>query len=221
MSNKNEIGLEEAYAVETPQDNVRLYGEWAETYDSDIIACKGYVYHVRVVELLAEHISEISGAVLDVGCGTGAVGVALQDKGIGIVDGIDISPAMLAESANKKTEAGIPVYRDLIQADLTKAIAIPDSHYGGLISSGTFTHGHLGPESLDELWRVAAPGAICVIGINAGHYDLMGFGEKFAADVAAGVISSPEFSEVDIYATAAGDADLSSDSARVAVCKAR
>jgi len=219
LTNKSEIDLEQAYSVETPEDNVQLYGDWAATYDSDFVASKGYVYHLHVVDQLAQHIAEINGAVLDVGCGTGVVGVALQEKGIGVIDGIDISPAMLAESANKKTAAGNAVYRQLIRADLTKSIAIPDNHYGGLISSGTFTHGHLGPEALSELWRVAAPGAVCVIGINARHYDLMGFGEKFAADVANGNITSPEFSEIEIYATAAGDADHGNDTALVAVCK--
>ena len=47
---------------------------------------------------------------------------------------------------------------------------------------------------------MAAPGAICAIGINASHYDLLGFGEKFAADCASGRISDPEFHEVEIYA---------------------
>jgi hypothetical protein len=80
-----------------------------------------------------------------------------------------------------------------------------------LISAGTFTHGHVGPEALDELWRVAAPGAVCVIGINAAHYESAGFGEKLAADAA------PETVEVTIYSAAAGSSDHADDKASVVI----
>jgi len=43
---------------------------------------------------------------------------------------------------------------------------IPDSAYGG-ISVGTFTHGHVGPEAIDELLRVAGPGTLFAMGSNA------------------------------------------------------
>ena len=219
MNDKRDINLDQAYAVETPDDNIRLYRDWAESYDSAFVAEKGYVYHLRVAELLVRHSSEINGAVLDVGCGTGIVGVALKNGGIQVVDGIDISPEMIAVSRRKTTETGVAVYRNLIEADLTMPVDIPDNSYAGVISAGTFTHGHLGPESLDELWRVAAPGAVCVIGINAKHYDLMGFGEKMAADVDNRTITSPEFAEVAIYSTASDDTDHGDNSALIVVCK--
>ena len=124
---------------------------------------------------------------------------------------------MLVQSRNKMTAAGEPVYNKLIEADLTSRINIEDNSYGALISSGTFTIGHLGPESLDELWRVAAPGALCVIGVNSKYYDPLGFGEKFAADVTNGTVTDPEFAEVDMYAAGASDHEHSNDTALVAI----
>ena len=219
MSKKREISIDDAYAVETPADNIRLYGEWADTYDSDFVESEGYVYHLRVAELLVRQRSLINGAVLDVGCGTGNVGVSLRDGGIEVVDGIDISLQMLAECSKKKTRDKIPAYRKLMQADLTKTLNIPDSQYAGLVSAGTFTHGHLGPDSLDELWRVAAPGAHCAIGVRSTHYVSMGFGEKLSADVVNGTITKPELIEVDIYSVQTGNFEHASDKALIVVCQ--
>ena len=219
MSKKRKISVDDAYAVETPADNVRLYADWADTYDSDFVASKGYVYQLRVTEILVRERSLINGAVLDVGCGTGTVGVSLRDGGIEVVDGIDISPQMLAECSKKKTSDETPAYRKLMQADLTKTLNIPDSQYAGLVSAGTFTHGHLGPGVLDELWRLAAPSALCVIGINLRHYESMGFGEKLSADVVNGTITKPELIEVDIYSAQSGNLEHASDKALIVVCQ--
>jgi SAM-dependent methyltransferase len=219
VSKKRKISVDDAYAVETPADNVRLYADWADTYDSDFVASKGYVYHLRVAEILVRERSLINGAVLDVGCGTGTVGVSLRDGGIEVVDGIDISPQMLAECSKKKTSDETPAYRKLMQADLTKPLNIPDSQYAGLVSAGAFTHGHLGPGVLDELWRLAAPSALCAIGINSRHYELMGFGERLSADVVNGTITKPELIEVDIYSVQSGNIEHASDKALIVVCQ--
>jgi len=222
MNNKREFSVEDAYALETPADNLLLYAEWAGSYDEDFVESQSYVCHLRVAEVLLQHAGIVDGAVLDVGCGTGVVGVALSDGGIATIDGIDISPAMLEQSRNKKNKSGKPVYRNLIEADLTRRIALDDDCYAALVSSGTFTHGHLGPESLDELWRVAAPGAWCAIGINSRHYDLMGFGQKFAEDTANGTIADAEFAEVDMYSPEAReskDNPHAADTALIAVCR--
>jgi SAM-dependent methyltransferase len=81
----------------------------------------------------------INGPVLDVGCGTGMVGTCLRQAGVDLVDGADISLPMLAEAGNKKTVDGDPVYRNLIPADLTRSIDIPDNQYAALVSAGTIT----------------------------------------------------------------------------------
>ncbi len=219
MSKKRKLNVDDAYALETPADSVRLYREWADTYEMDFVASSGYVVYLRVAELMIRRRSQINGPVLDVGCGTGIVGASLRAGGIEVIDGIDISPPMLAEAANKKTEGGSPVYRDLIAADLTKTLDIPDNKYAGLISAGTFTHGHLGPDSLDELWRVAAPGAQCAIGIRTTHYEAMDFGGKLSADVVKGTITQPDLVEVKMYSEQADNPKHADDKAFIVVCQ--
>ena len=219
MSKKRKFNIDDAYSVKTPADSVRLYGEWAETYDSEFVESVGYIVYLQVAEILIRQRSLINGVVLDVGCGTGIVGARLREGGIALVDGIDISPQMLAEAGKKKTDENVPVYRRLIAADLTKTLDIPDNQYAGLISTGTFTHGHVGPDSLDELWRVAAPGARCAISVRSTHYESMDFGQKLSVDVANGTITKPEIVEVDMYSAETDNLEHAGDKALIIVCQ--
>ena len=219
VSKKKKFDVDDAYALETPADSIRLYDEWAPTYDADLIERIGYVVHLRVAEILLRQRSLIDGAVLDVGCGTGLVGVSLREGGIGVIDGVDISPQMLAEAGKKTTDNGDPVYRNLFAADLTERLDNPDNHYAGLISAGTFTHKHLGPDSLDELWRVAESGAHCAIGIRSTHYEQAGFGEKLSVDVANGIITEPELVEVNMYSAQTDNPEHADDKYLIVQCQ--
>lgn len=181
--------LDAAYGLETPDDSVALYRDWAETYDESFAAARGYIYPREVARLFTGRARPDDTPVLDIGAGTGLVAEHLG----GVVDGIDISAEMLEVAGAKG------LYRQRIIADLTQALEIADASYGGLISAGTFTHGHLGPGCLDELIRIARPGALWCIGINEQVFDGAGFGSAFARHVAAGVFSPLEFRRVRIY----------------------
>jgi len=106
--------------------------------------------------------------IVDIGCGTGLLGKALQSKAL-TIDGIDISDAMLTDS--QKTG----LYRNLLNVDLTGSFDQIGDKYGAILSSGTFTHGHLGPTVLVRLLDIAKPDALFVIAINSAHYGSKGF----------------------------------------------
>jgi predicted TPR repeat methyltransferase len=219
MSEKKILNVDDAYALETPEDSVRLYAEWAPTYDSDFVDRVGYVLFRHVAEQFAKLKDQVDGPVLDVGCGTGIVGTCLRENGIDTIDGIDISAEMLVEAGNKSTRNGDPVYRSLIRADLTKPVNIADNQYAGLVSAGTFTLGHLGPEPLDELWRIAAPGAQCAISVRSTHYESAGFAAKLEADAASGTITEPKLVEVGLYSADTLNRERASDTAFVVICQ--
>jgi len=219
VSKKPKFDVDDAYAIETPADSVRLYGEWADTYDSGFVEHEGYVVYLRVAEILLRQRSRINGAVLDVGCGTGIVGVELRKGGIEIIDGVDISPPMLVEAEKKRSQDDVPVYRNLVDADLTKTLDLPDNQYAGLVSAGTFTNGHLGPEPLDELWRVAAPGAHCAISVRSTHFESAHFGEKLSIDVEKGTITKPDLIEVSLYSAETRNLEHANDTALIVVCQ--
>ena len=67
------------------------------------------------------------------------------------------------------------LYRNLYEIDLTQPILNVPKNYSALISSGTFTHGHLGPEVLVSLLSLCKEDAILIIGINALYYHKKGF----------------------------------------------
>ena len=150
----------------------------------------GYAAPRRIAEtFLAEGGAE-AGPVLDIGAGTGLLAEHLPGL---TVDGIDLSPEMLAQAGAKG------LYRNRIEANLLKPLDIPDASYGGFTSSGTFTHGHVGPDCLPELLRIARPGALFVCGVVPPVYDGMGFGSALAQLVARGAIGPLDFREIAIY----------------------
>ena len=113
--------------------------------------------------------------MLDVGAGTGLLGEALVRHGVSPIDATDISAEMLSVAKRKG------VYRALIVGDLLAGLDLPDASYSGIASSGTFTIGHLGPEPLGELLRLAAPNAIFAMSVNVQHYAEAGFAEALDA----------------------------------------
>ena len=61
-SEQRRISLEDAYSVDGPDDNRRLYAAWASTYESGFVEEMGYVYHLRVAEIFtAEAIDPTGG----------------------------------------------------------------------------------------------------------------------------------------------------------------
>lgn len=201
-SRATELALEKAYAAKGPEANRELYASWAKTYESGFVVDSGYVYHQEVVKVFCDGFSDPSQPVLDVGCGTGVVGGELAKLGVSVIDGIDISPEMLAEAA-AKTCNGRPVYRQLIEADLTAQTELAVGAYAGIVSSGAFTHGIFGPETILKLLRAASPGARFALGINSAHFEEFGFADWLGQRQSDGHISEPHFELRPIY----GDAD--------------
>ena len=204
MTNNEEyFDLTDAYSVKTPEDNVDLYARWANTYESGFVADEGYVYHHGVAAAFLEHFISRNEPILDVGCGTGLVGEALcaNSSFQSSVEGLDLSSEMLEQARLKKTFTGQSIYSDLHIEDLTTSLNLPDNAYSGVISCGTFTHGHVGPEAFDELYRIAQPGALFALGINPDHFSNQGFETRFYNDVSAGIITKPEYKKVRVYST--------------------
>ncbi len=180
-ANPDEL-LARAYALETPGDSLALYRDWADTYDHHMEQGLQYRSPAAIAEIFAEYVADPAAAILDVGCGTGLTGLAATSQGFTTLDGIDISPDMLAEAGKKQ------VYRTLIQADLTGSLDIADGTYDAAISSGTFTHAHVGAGAFDEIFRILKPGAIFACTINADVWEENGFGPKIRTLTQGGVM---------------------------------
>ena len=175
MSDENNIKnkalklLKGAYDLETPEDNILYYKGFSKDYDRVFAAGLKYSYPKYVAEEFIKNYNN-NGPICDIGCGTGLVANELKHINSSlIIDGFDISKDMI-NMAKKKD-----VYRDLYEIDLTKSIKNVPKNYSGIISAGAFTHGHLGPEIINNLLYICEDEAILTIGINANHYKERGF----------------------------------------------
>lgn len=195
----NNLDLNDAYAVKTPQDSRKLYAAWAETYDETFIKANDYIYPRTIATYFHERLAtEQVVSVADIGCGTGAVGSYLASLNDNLeIDGFDISPEMLTRAAQLIRIDSSPVYRNLFEVDLTTAVH--KREYDAMISAGTFTHGHLGCETLLSLFDLVHPGGWFVVGINAEHFSSQGFATALETATDSETISKPELIEAQIY----------------------
>ena len=159
--------LQNAYDLKSPDDNVELYSAWAETYDNDFIEDMQYKLHFSVAEEFV--LNGGKGLILDVGAGTGALAQALLQKGKFSIEATDISEEMLKVAETKK------IYERSFLSDLTEEIPMENNIYDGVVSSGTFTHGHVGPSAMVELVRVTKPGGLVTISVNEKHWIALNF----------------------------------------------
>lgn len=181
--------LDKAYEIDGPDDARRMYGDWAPTYETSFAKSWGYIAPREIAAILRLEIPP-GIEILDIGAGTGLVAEHLRGL---TVDALDITPEML-EIARPKG-----LYRNLFLGDLTKTLDIPEASYDAVISCGTFTHGHVGPECFPELLRITRPGAIFACGTIGPVLDGAGFGSELARMVAHGRITPVAWRDIPIY----------------------
>ena len=183
-------GLKDAYSLKAPEDSINLYKTWASTYDDDFAKQNDYRSPIEIAKYYAQYSNDEDTPILDVGAGTGLIGECLNLNSKEI-DAIDISPEMLNIARTKNC------YSEIIEADLTKRLLINDNHYGAIVSAGTFTHGHVGPNVLDELLRVVRPGGLFIFTVHFKLFNKAGFDKKLL-EIKKN-ITQPTFHEVDVY----------------------
>ncbi len=139
-------------------DKVRgHYDDWALKYDQETRK-HGYVGPAEAARILCSHLATKDAEVLDVGCGTGLVGLALAGLGLTRLDGTDLSAKMIAQC--KATG----VYRELQCGDLFQGLNFGTNRYDAVISVGTF--GPLGPEAFELALAPVKAGGLACISVN-------------------------------------------------------
>lgn len=88
----------------------------------------------------------------------------------------------------------------------TRPVTMP-RRYAGLVSSGTFTAGHVGPQALPVLLALALPSAQFALSINRRVWAAAGFDTALQALLAKGRIRDLQTIEVQVYGQAAADID--------------
>ncbi|WP_330232921.1 class I SAM-dependent methyltransferase [Nocardia sp. NBC_00508] len=127
------------------------YDGWAPTYEQTVL-------DEMDLALLGRLRLDLGGVrrAADLGCGTGRTGTWLREHGIAHIDGVDMSHGMLALAAERGA------HTTLTRADV-RATELPEGAYDLVIASLIDEHlPELAP-FYTEAWRLAAPGARCVL----------------------------------------------------------
>ena len=202
--------LKGAYNLSTPDDNRKYYEGFAPFYDSVFVKDLGYTYPSVVANFLVEKV-KIDGPICDIGCGTGLVASEIKKKAPNaVIDGVDISKEMIQISREKN------IYRNLLELNLEDPLDHLLKNYSAVVSAGTFTHGHLGPDALNGLISHFKSGTKFVIGINFDHYHSKGFEKKLKALINSNTIESFELNEVKVYNKE--NEDLNIKNSKACVC---
>ena len=161
--------VERARSLTSPAEARALYRDWAGDYDRDVYDGIKIIGTARIAALLGLHLSDRSAGIIDLGCGTGMAGVELTRLGFQHIDGLDLSPEMLAVARSKG------VYRHLLTADLLAPLPIAEGACGAAISAGTFTAGHVGAAALPEVLRIVRPLGVIACVVAQGVWRSGGF----------------------------------------------
>lgn len=121
--------------------NRLLFDSFAENYENVL-----HNINYAVVDKIAEIAPDLNGKILDLGCGTGLVGLKLQNPD-NTFYGVDLSKAML-QKANQKN-----VYKTLEQADAVAYLQQHKNEFSAIVAADVFCY--FG--NLEKLLKEAAP----------------------------------------------------------------
>lgn len=178
------------YGAQAPDEVAAAYDAWADSYEAEMRAA-GYRHPAIALALLARYLPRGARPLLDAGAGTGLAGEWLGLLGWPEVEALDLSAGMLAVAARKG------VYTRLHRLALGGPLPFPDGHFPGIVSTGVFTTGHVGPEALPELIRICVPGGVIVMTVKTTLWDggfraaLEGDARLTLAEVTAPYVSMP------------------------------
>lgn len=148
---KRAVDLGRLYNARSLDELRGEYERIAPAYDVELVNGMGYRSPGEVAAVTRRFVTS-EARILDVGAGTGLLGVALAEAGFTRLEGLDLSPNMLAQAAQKQ------VYARLREGTLGDSLDYETGTYDAVVAAGVLTTGHAPAECLDELIRITRPG---------------------------------------------------------------
>ena len=174
--------VREAYRLDDQDRMSEFYQKWASDYDHQMTDELEYLSPAILTNLFFNYV-KTDARVIDIGCGTGLTSQPLFEKGFRNIDGIDLSPEMIDVARQRN------IYQELLVGDLNQPLQRESGIYDAAISTGTFTHGHVGPDPLDEIFRILKPGGIFACTVHEALWHERKFDAKFESLISDGKIS--------------------------------
>lgn len=148
-------GLSGLAHSQSTSEVIARYDRWVGSYNEDLVKWGYAVPQTLASELKRELcVRNVSGPVLDAGCGTGLVGSALAKAGIGPITGIDASIESLAEANATQ------IYETVSHSDLLAPLDFADETFVAAVCGGVLTYLTDTESVLSELIRVTRPGGV-------------------------------------------------------------
>ncbi|MER7011556.1 class I SAM-dependent methyltransferase [Saccharopolyspora sp. NPDC000359] len=169
------------------------YGEWVGKYEDTVED----VMDLALLERLREPEWAAVGRAADLGCGTGRTGQWLRGKGVPSIDGVDLTPEMLALARQRGA------HDQLTEADVT-ATGLDEGAYDLVVSSLVDEHlADLSP-FYREAGRIAAPKAAFVLVTFHPHFIMTaGMPTHFTNDAGESVAITTNVHLISDHVTAA------------------
>jgi len=133
-------------------DARRGYGEWAPTYEQTVEDAMDIDLLEALTTVRWPEVDEAA----DLGCGTGRTGAWLRERGVAAVDGVDLTPEMLAAARARGA------HRRLTVADVADS-GLPAADYDLVVSSLVDEHLADVAPLYREARRLGRPGAQFVL----------------------------------------------------------
>jgi SAM-dependent methyltransferase len=138
------------------------YGQWVASYEQTVQDAMD----IALLERLTEPSWSSVVRAADLGCGTGRTGAWLRRQAVASIDGVDLTPEMLA------TARARGVHDHLVEADVA-ATGLQAEAYDLVIASLIDEHlSDLRP-LYREAWRIAIEGAVFVLVAFHPHFIMM------------------------------------------------
>ncbi len=157
-----------------PHQYVReLFNGMANSFDSHLQDKLNYEIPQEIAARLTSVLSRPFGEILDLGCGTGLVGLALAERAKAI-DGVDLSARMLLEAKAKGC------YRDLHMADIGEFLRESKGQWDIITAADVFIYYGQVEELFLDISRALSDDGCFVFSVEDGH------GTSFDVDRASG-----------------------------------
>jgi len=147
-----------------PEGYVRtVFDGYADRFENHLISLR-YNIPSAIRTLLQAHPKIVAsltvGPVLDLGCGTGMVALAIGDLPVGPFTGVDLSPRMLAHARVKR------LYAELREADIVTDLAAHQDRWPLIVAADVLCYFGALEELLEQVHKRLQPGGWFVFSVE-------------------------------------------------------